>query len=245
MQSSLIVALRALLLVVSLIVIGVVAILTTSLSDRFALSVFKGDEPPAKTAPASATVGSASATTAPKTPEPKEPAPWRMDEALAEPLIRSEAARARISSSAVPAFWSPGEGDDPRQSILRTSHQSSPQDKTGASLSAESTLADSLADRRDSGLAHGETAGEAPVGLAADVDPLAALGRRFQELGAVYYRLESWGGDPPRRRFRCEMPLDAGRRVRFFETHDPSPLRAMERVLREVESWLQRSAPSR
>lgn len=64
-----------------------------------------------------------------------------------------------------------------------------------------------------------------------------AVQGRLQELGASYYRLETWG----RRdlfRFHCRMQLhEDARSARHFESVAPDPLAAMLEVLRQVEAW--------
>jgi hypothetical protein len=61
---------------------------------------------------------------------------------------------------------------------------------------------------------------------------------RLQKLGATYYVLESWGNDQQLYRFCCKMAV-AGHAdyVHCFEATHSDPLRAMQQVLREVESW--------
>ena len=80
----------------------------------------------------------------------------------------------------------------------------------------------------------------------ADVSPAspstagAFLGiqQRLRGLGATYYRLESWGSQQPLFRFQCEMALDESPHLtRHFEATDGDPLRAMSKVLAEVEGW--------
>ena len=61
---------------------------------------------------------------------------------------------------------------------------------------------------------------------------------RLRGLGATYYRLESWGSQQPLFRFQCEMALDESPHLtRHFEATDGDPLRAMSKVLAEVEAW--------
>ncbi len=62
--------------------------------------------------------------------------------------------------------------------------------------------------------------------------------KRLQKLGATYYVLESWGNNQQLYRFFCKMAV-AGNAdyVHCFEATHSDPLRAMEQVLQEVESW--------
>ncbi len=63
---------------------------------------------------------------------------------------------------------------------------------------------------------------------------------RFEKIGAVRYRLETWGNQAELYRFWCEMPVGQSTgAVRFFEAVASRPEEAMENVLRQVEQWLQ------
>jgi len=67
---------------------------------------------------------------------------------------------------------------------------------------------------------------------------------RFEKLGAVRYRLETWGNRGELYRFWCEMPVgQSSWTVRFFEAVASRPEEAMENVLRQVEQWLQDASP--
>jgi hypothetical protein len=62
--------------------------------------------------------------------------------------------------------------------------------------------------------------------------------RRLRDLGATYYLLEAWGNDGGLFRFHCKMAIAGNAQLnRHFEATDPDPLRAMERVLTQVEAW--------
>jgi hypothetical protein len=62
--------------------------------------------------------------------------------------------------------------------------------------------------------------------------------RRLRELGANYYLLEAWGVEGGLFRFHCKMGVAGNAETnRQFEATDPDPLRAMERVLAQVEAW--------
>jgi hypothetical protein len=61
---------------------------------------------------------------------------------------------------------------------------------------------------------------------------------RLQKLGATYYVLESWGNDQQLYRFCCKMAVtDSPDYVELFEATHADPLRAMQQVLRDVETW--------
>jgi hypothetical protein len=67
---------------------------------------------------------------------------------------------------------------------------------------------------------------------------LGDLFRRLHDRGALVMQLEKQPGDSPTHRFRCELPLPhAPRYRRFFQAYDTDPMRAVERVLAEVEAW--------
>ncbi|MCX7428077.1 MAG: hypothetical protein NTW96_20915 [Planctomycetia bacterium] len=86
----------------------------------------------------------------------------------------------------------------------------------------------------------GRSAAGANVLPAAPSTAGAFLGiqERLRGMGATYYRLESWGSQQPLFRFQCEMALDESPHLtRHFEATDGDPLRAMSKVLAEVEVW--------
>lgn len=73
-------------------------------------------------------------------------------------------------------------------------------------------------------------AGEAP-------DPFAHVQHRLRELGAVYYKLETWGRTGQLYRFQCEMAVEGHPQMRqHFEATEVDALRAMENVVRQVEA---------
>lgn len=64
---------------------------------------------------------------------------------------------------------------------------------------------------------------------------------RLRELGASYYRLEHWGAEGMLYRFQCNVPMDEGtQRSRLFQATDEDRIRAMQRVLKQIESWRSR-----
>ena len=69
-------------------------------------------------------------------------------------------------------------------------------------------------------------------------DEFTAMQHRLRQLGATYYLLESWGSDGALYRFHCKMAIAGNSRyTRHFEATDREPLRAIGRVLRDVEQW--------
>ncbi|MBN2217143.1 MAG: hypothetical protein JW719_07185 [Pirellulales bacterium] len=75
--------------------------------------------------------------------------------------------------------------------------------------------------------------------------PLPSEGGRFtliqerlRDLGAVYYRLESWGSQQQLFRFQCEISVEGSPGLtRHFEAVENDPLLAMHKVLVEAEAW--------
>ena len=73
-----------------------------------------------------------------------------------------------------------------------------------------------------------------------DVDDIP---NRLQQLGATYYVLESWGNDQQLYRFYCKMAVtESADYTHCFEATDADPHQAMQRVLRQVESWREATA---
>ena len=69
-------------------------------------------------------------------------------------------------------------------------------------------------------------------------DPFLHTQQRLQQLGATYYLLESWGGQQQLYRFYCKMAVGGNPNyTRYFEAIESDPLRAMSQVLGQVESW--------
>lgn len=67
--------------------------------------------------------------------------------------------------------------------------------------------------------------------------------QRLQELGATYYRLETWAGRA-QFRFHCRMAVrDNSHYSRNFEAMDADPMAAMRRVLEQVERWRAGATP--
>ena len=70
------------------------------------------------------------------------------------------------------------------------------------------------------------------------VDRFTYIQTRLRELGATYYLLENWGSDGQYFRFHCRMAVGGSQGyTRHFEATESDALKAMARVLEEVESW--------
>jgi hypothetical protein len=66
----------------------------------------------------------------------------------------------------------------------------------------------------------------------------AELERKLREAGATYYLLETWGGEVSSYRFHCRMAVGGDpNNTRPFEATDADALRAMSRVVEQVEAW--------
>ncbi len=74
--------------------------------------------------------------------------------------------------------------------------------------------------------------------LIAQPDRFTLMERRLRELGATYYLLETWGNESEHYRFHCKMAIaNNATHTRQFEATDTDPLRAMGRVVEQVEAW--------
>lgn len=80
--------------------------------------------------------------------------------------------------------------------------------------------------------------GEPASAAATPTDRFSYLQLRLRQLGATYYLLETWGDRGQFYRFHCRMAVvPGGNFTRQFEATDTDPLRAMTRVVSEVEAW--------
>jgi hypothetical protein len=67
---------------------------------------------------------------------------------------------------------------------------------------------------------------------------IEAAAARLRQLGARYYRLESWGEGPQMYHFCCDMPVaDSADYTRCFEATHADPLQAIGEVQRQAENW--------
>jgi hypothetical protein len=81
------------------------------------------------------------------------------------------------------------------------------------------------------------------VGTAKTPAELDGIPKRLQQLGATYYVLESWGNNQQLYRFYCKMAVAKNADyTHCFEATDADPRQAMQRVLRQVESWREATA---
>jgi hypothetical protein len=77
-----------------------------------------------------------------------------------------------------------------------------------------------------------------PASVEQGADRFSQIQRRLRDLGAVYYRLETWGSKTPGFRFHCRVALGEHKGLsRHFEATDFGALASMEKVLAEVELW--------
>jgi hypothetical protein len=69
-------------------------------------------------------------------------------------------------------------------------------------------------------------------------DPLSRGERRLRELGASWYRLETWGVTGELYRFSCKVPLaNQAQAARHFEATETTPAKVIEAVVEQVETW--------
>ena len=69
-------------------------------------------------------------------------------------------------------------------------------------------------------------------------DRFVRIQDRLRQLGATYYLLESWGSGLQLYRFYCKMAVGGNPDYAYyFEAVDIDRLRAMDRVLQQVEAW--------
>jgi hypothetical protein len=62
--------------------------------------------------------------------------------------------------------------------------------------------------------------------------------RRLQELGAVYYLLETWGERGQLFRFYCKVAVGGNPNyTRYFDAADADPLVAMGKVVQQIMAW--------
>lgn len=243
MQPSFSVSLRSLVTIASLIAIPAIAVVGVSAprAMRSANRAYKPIVEPAasETAPAPESTESTEIvdeTTTPPSPAAprnvlplparKSPAFWNSD---APPVRPAPAEPAKLDDRAT------GGDSAPEGEIRQTAYEehagqaaASPKDTplrlrpTGARLT----------NGRDASVEdNGPPATDAPDGF-------SVLERRLRELGATQYRLETWGEEGSLFRFRCLMAVpDRPAHNRYFEATDAEALRAMQRVLAQVERW--------
>jgi hypothetical protein len=74
--------------------------------------------------------------------------------------------------------------------------------------------------------------------LVPPTDRFSLMERKLKEAGATYYLLETWGNESEYYRFHCKMAIaNNPAHTRPFEATDHDPLRAMQRVVEQVDAW--------
>lgn len=69
-------------------------------------------------------------------------------------------------------------------------------------------------------------------------DRFNMLERRLREYGAIYYLLETWGNEGELYRFHCKMAIGNNPNyTRHFEATHRDALQAMTQVLEQIEQW--------
>lgn len=89
------------------------------------------------------------------------------------------------------------------------------------------------------GLANGDRRAQ-EMGPVVPLDPVRAerLAGALREMGATYYRLEKWGDNAELFRFQCKMSVGGNLHVnRHFEATDADANRAIEHVVEDVRRW--------
>jgi hypothetical protein len=80
-----------------------------------------------------------------------------------------------------------------------------------------------------------------PVERPAGENALSDGERRLRQLGATYYRLETWGGDGHLYRCSCNIAVNPGSRAtRHFEAIEAAPSQAIGAVIKQVDTWRER-----
>lgn len=78
---------------------------------------------------------------------------------------------------------------------------------------------------------HSEQAASGP-------DRFSVLEKRLREYGAIYYLLETWGNEGELYRFHCKMAIGNNPNyTRHFEATHRDALQAMNQVLEQIEQW--------
>ena len=87
---------------------------------------------------------------------------------------------------------------------------------------------------------HADSANAAPAANAG----FEQIEHRLRDLGATYYLLETWGTTNQQYRFHCKISV-AGTpdNTRSFDAADQDPIRAMRRVLEQVEQYRSGTSP--
>jgi hypothetical protein len=240
-QSSAVVMFRALVMMVCLIAIPLAAIFGTSLPDAIK-SIKDGRWP-------TVTFTNAAHASTPATPSQQEPPKFEpMGPVAPAPMVATVQQIQPAATSSMPpqlaANW-PGEVPQRQASPVVPVGYEAPSDPflrpaaTKSNLVPVDKLEDTHAAQGDAAIARpnlpADSAAAPPRGAS---DPFVYTQERLQKLGATYYLLESWGGGQQSYRFYCKMAVGGNPNyTRYFEAVETDPLRAMSRVLEQVESW--------
>jgi hypothetical protein len=145
-----------------------------------------------------------------------------------------------------PAPWRSGPGelppDQPTQPLRGEENHNPAYPSTGVDPLVRTASAEESPGVRPEGIAPG--AAPAPRRADPQMGEFQEIQQRLQDLGATYYRLETWAGRS-QFRFHCRMAVrDNSHYSRNFEATDADPMVAMRRVLEQVERW-RSGAPGR
>lgn len=247
MESSTVVAFRALVLVACLIVVPLAAIFGSQFPDVVKSVLIDRIFPNGM--PGSAAADTARDTAPPFVAASDSPA-WQG--AQPGPAATAVGVATQPAAAAAPAW--PGAGVEPAVAWNSTPGQVRPAAGEGLSGGPSGT-ADRLgvalpADARQNpqggpnqAANAGATAGLGGLSnpnahLVAQPDRFTLMERRLREFGATYYLLETWGNDGEYYRFHCKMAIaNNPTHTRQFEATDTDPLRAMGRVVEQIEAW--------
>jgi hypothetical protein len=88
-------------------------------------------------------------------------------------------------------------------------------------------------------------AGAGPTNAAAAANgSFEQIEHRLRDLGATYYLLETWGTTNQQYRFHCKVPVPGNpQNTQQFDATDDDPIRAMRRVLEQVEQYRSGAQP--
>jgi hypothetical protein len=82
------------------------------------------------------------------------------------------------------------------------------------------------------------------IAMQAGGESFQQIERRLRELGATYYLLETWGNTGQQYRFHCKVSVAGNpNRTRHFDATDNDPVRAMRRVVEEIEQYRSGAVP--
>lgn len=252
MRSTTLVALRALIMLACLVAVPLVAVFGTSLKDWF------GDSPASVSEPASPIPVAEHEPDATAYPPVEDPyvqppvdgVPPRENLQGHSPLLAPASAGGTLAVGGRPTIVphhpravvdrqepEPAAESESRESAAptRSVEPFPPAERQPPRYDTEPT------DPRGSAAVDPELPLTNDTGLAEASDRTAPdfvqIQQRLQELGATYYRLETWG-KRQLFRFHCRMSIRADSPyTRHFEATDTDPLKAMQRVLDQIETW--------